>query len=337
MSLINKPINSSLPIQQVSYKTKFLTNKDKNGLTPFMKDTMDSLEAIGRYSFYNNIELQKNYQIMQGRFNVEDYIDTFEAYDMSSIIYQEMKLPSFLKHYDVTTKAVKLIIGEFLRRPDITRVVAKDITTSNEKLRIKSDLVWSFLNQAVEQEIVPKLIQMGLDPQKNDFKNEEEASQYKEAVQQKYQELTPQSIEKYLTYDFRSAGEHWGQATLSDDIERFRIREQDTIEMYDHLVADRAFSHLYLTPSGYGIETWNPVTVFYQYNTQNKNIEDLAYAGRTLYLSKTEVVDYLGWRMTREQLESLYPDYQKGEGTGSVYKEAFNATMFPFADYRRIF
>ena len=135
-------------------------------------------------------------------------------------------------------------------------------------------------------------------------------------IQKKYQELTPQSIEKYLTYDFRSAGEHWGEATVKDDIERFRIREQDTVEMYDFLVSDRAFSHMYLTPSGYGIETWNPLTVFYQYNTQNKNIEDLAYCGRILYMSKTEIIDYLGWRMTVDQIEALYPEYLKGEAQG---------------------
>ena len=76
-----------------------------------MKDSIDALEGVGRYVFYNNLELRKNYDIMQGRFNVEDYIDNFEAYDLSSIIYQEMKLPSLLKHYDITTKAVKLLLG----------------------------------------------------------------------------------------------------------------------------------------------------------------------------------------------------------------------------------
>jgi len=332
--LYNRPVNSSLPAQQVSWKVKFEKDKDQNGNTKWMKDSMDALESVGRYSFYNNIELRKNYEIMQGRFNVEDYIDAFEAYDLSTMIYQEMKLPSFMKHYDVTTKAVKLLLGEFIKRPDITKVVAKDTDSSNERLRIKSDLVWSYLKQEINKEITNKLYQQGIDPNKNDFKDEEEAAQYKEAIQQKYQELTPDSIEKYLLYDFRSAAEHWGQATLSDDIERFRIKEQDINEFYDMCVSDRSFSHLYLTPSGYSIETWNPLTVFYQYNTQNKNVEDLAYCGRIMYMSKTEIIDYFGWRMTKDQIEALYPEYQKGISQGSVYKEAFNATLYPFGDYR---
>ena len=332
--LYNRPVNSSMPAQQVSYKVKFLEKRDRYGNTKWMKDSMDALEAVGRYSFYNNVELRKNYEIMSGRFNVDDYIDNFDAYDLSTMIYQEMKLPSFLKHYDITTKAVKLLLGEFLKRPDIIRVIAKDVQTSNEKLRIKSDLVWEFMKQSVNTEIANKLTAHGLDPNRDEFKNDEEEAEYKSIIEEKYKELTPQSIEKYLTYDFRSSAEHWGQATLSDDIERFRIREQDTTEFYDMCVSDRAFSHLYLTPSGYGIETWNPLTCFYQYNTQNKNIEDLSYVGRILYMSKTEIIDYFGWRMTKEQQESLYPEYQKGQVQGSVYKEAFNATLYPFADYR---
>jgi len=334
MSLYNKPVNAALPSQQVSFKKKFLEDKDKYGNSKWMKDCMDALEGIGRYSFYNNIELRKNYEIMQGWFNVEDYIDNFEAYDLSTMIYQEMKLPSFLKHYDITTKAVKLLQGEFIKRPDILRVVGKDLETTNEKLRVKSELTWNYVSQSINKEIGAKLLAMGIDPNKNDFKNEEEASQYKSFIEQKYQELTPNSIEKYLTYDFRSSAEHWGAATLSDDVERFRIKEKDVVEFYDMCVADRCFSHMFLTPSGYSLETWNPLTVFYQYNTQNKNVEDLAYVGRILYMSKTEIIDFLGWRMTVDQIESLYPEQQKGEAQGSVYKEAFNATMYPWGDYR---
>jgi hypothetical protein len=250
------------------------------------------------------------------------------------MIYQEMKLPSFLKHYDITTKAVKLLLGEFIKRPDIIRVVAKDDESSNEKIRIKSDLVWSYMKQEINREITQKLMQQGIDVNRKDFKNEQEAEEYKQAIEQKYQELTPESIERYLLYDFKSAAESWGQATLSDDIERFRIKEQDITEFYDMCVSDRSFSHIFLTNSGYAIETWNPLTVFYQYNTQNKNVEDLAYCGRILYMSKTEILDYLGWRMTKDQIESLYPEYQKGISQGSVYKEAFNATLYPFGDYR---
>ena len=154
--MFNRPVNSSLPAQQVSYNTKFLKDRDPNGNTKWMKDTMDALESVGRYGMFNNIELRKNYEIVQGRFDINDYTDVFDTYDLASVVYQEMKLPSFLKHYDITTKATKLITGEFIKRPDIIQVVAKDAETDNEKLRIKTELVYDYVKQAVNQEITKK-------------------------------------------------------------------------------------------------------------------------------------------------------------------------------------
>ena len=153
-------------------------------------------------------------------------------------------------------------------------------------------------------------------------------------VQEKYQELTPEAINKYLTYDYRTAAESWGQSVLLNDKKRFRLNEQDQKEFYDMLVADRCFSHLYLTNDGYNIETWNPLNTFYQYSPELNYIEDGNYVGRIMYLSKPQIIDIFGWRMTIEQIESLYPEYQKEQKDGSVYAEFFNATLYPFSDAR---
>ena len=331
---MNRPVNSALPRQQVSLKEKFDIDKDRFGITKWMKDTMDSLEGIGRYIFYNNVDLRKNYEIMQGRFNLEDYVDSFDAYDISSIVYEQMKLPSFMKHYDITTKAVKLLLGEYIKRPDIHQVMAEDIDSSNEKLRLKTDLTHTFIQQELTQEINKKLLAMGIDPEKNNFKNQEDQDQYKQMIEQKYQELTPDAINKYLTYDYRTAAESWGQSILLNVKKRFRLNEQDQKEFYDMLVADRCFSHIYLTNDGYNVETWNTLNTFYQYSPELNYIEDGNYVGRILYLSKPQIIDIFGWRMTLEQIESLYPEYQKDQKDGSVYSEFFNATLYPFADAR---
>ena len=331
---INKPLNSTMPLQMVSYKTKFETKKDKFGNTEWMKDSIDALESIGRYVFFNNLELKKNYDIMQGRFNIQDYSDVFDTYDVSSAIYEQMKLPAYLKHYDITTKAVKLLVGEYIKRPDIHKVIAENHEADGETLRIKTDLVKTFIQDEITQEITQKLLSQGIDPNKSEFKTEEEAAQYKEEIQKKYQELTPDSIEKYMRYNFRTSAESWGQAVLSNDLRRFRMKEQDEIEFYDMCVVDRCFSHFFLTPDGYSTEVWNPINTFYEYSSENRYIEEGNYAGRVMYLSKNRVIDLFGWRMTIEQIESLYPEYEKDKRQGNVYSEFFNATLYPFPDYR---
>lgn len=333
--MLNRPINSSLPRQQVSWKVKFEEDVDKNGVSKWAKDSMDALEGVGRYVFYNNLELKKNYDIMQGRFNVEDYIDNFEAYDISTIIYQEMKLPSFLKHYDITTKAVKLLLGEFIKRPDIHQVVAQDVESTNEKLRLKTELVQNYIQSSIKEEITKKLLAQGIDPNKSEFKSEEESNQYKEEIQKKYQEMTPASIERYMRYDYRGAAESWGQAILKNDIQRLNLKEQDQLEFYHMLVSDRCFTHFFLTPEGYSTELWNPLSTFFQYSPDLRNVEEGNYVGRIMYISKSQVIDNFGWRMTVEQQESLYPDYIKGQKDGNVYSEFFNATLYPFQDYRQ--
>lgn len=332
--MINRAVNSALPLQQVSYKTKFETEKDKYNITKWMKDSMDALESIGRGTLYHNIDIRKNYEIMQGRFNIEDYIDAFDAYDMSSIIYEEMKLPSFMKHYDITTKAVKLLLGEYIKRPDIHQVIAEDLDSVNEKVDVKSDLLHQYIQQEITQELTPKLLAQGIDPNKSDFKTQDEADKYKQMVQQKYQELTPESIDKYMTYDYRTAAESWGQSVLLNDKKRFNMNELDQLEFYHMLVADRCFSHLYLTADGYNMEVWNPLHVFYQNSPDLRYIEDAGWVGRTLFLTKVQIIDIFGWRMTLDQIESLYPDTQREGNRGNVYAEFFNATLLPFTDAR---
>jgi hypothetical protein len=69
------PINTSLPIQNVSYKVKFLEEVDRFGNSKWMKDCMDSMEAFGMYTYWNNNTiLRKNYDIVSGRFDINDYI-----------------------------------------------------------------------------------------------------------------------------------------------------------------------------------------------------------------------------------------------------------------------
>lgn len=332
--LLNRPVNSSLPRQQVNYKVKFEDDVDKYGNTKWMKDTMDALESIGRYSFKNNRELQKNYQIMQGRFNVEDYVDSFDVSDVASAVYQEMKLPHYLKHYDITTKAVDLLLGEHISRPDIIQVSATDSESDNEKIRLKTELTQGYIQSAIKQEITKKLLQQGIDPEKSDFNTEEEAGKYKQEIEQKYQEMTPDSIEKFMRYDYRSAAESWGQAVLSNAIQQFNLKKLDNDEFYHKLVVSRCFTHFFLTPDGYSQEVWNPVNVFHQNSAELENLEEGSYIGRILYMSKARVIDTLGWKMTEEQIESLYPEYLKGAKSGDAFGEFFNATMYPFSGYR---
>ena len=329
---ISKPLNASLPRQQLTLKKK-LEEMDKYGNSKWMKDCLDSLEALGRYQFYQNLALRDNYRIVSKEFDLKHYMDSSNYYDITSAVTQEFEVPYHLKHYDIIGKAIMMLVGEYVKKPDIFFVRASDSESTNERVRVKTQLLQSYMQQEIQKEITQKLIEMGLDPNRKEFKDEQEAQQYQEEIKQKYKELTPEGIEKYMKYDYRTSAEHWGQAVLSNDRIRFNFKELEKVEFTDMLIADRCFSHMYLTPTGYNLEYWNPINTFFHQSPEVRYVEEGDYAGRVFYMNKSQAIDRFGWRMQEEQIRMLYPK-DMTDRAGNVYGEFFNATQFPFPAYR---
>ena len=329
---ISKPLNASLPRQQLTLKKK-LEEMDKYGNSKWMKDCLDSLEALGRYQFYQNLALRDNYRIVSKEFDLKHYMDSSNYYDITSAVTQEFEVPYHLKHYDIIGKAIMMLVGEYVKKPDIFFVRAQDAESTNERIRVKTQLLQAYMQQEIQKEITQKLIEMGLDPNRKEFKDEQEAQQYQEEIKQKYKELTPEGIEKYMKYDYRTSAEHWGQAVLSNDRVRFNFKELEKVEFTDMLIADRCFSHMYLTPTGYNLEYWNPINTFFHQSPEVRYVEEGDYAGRVFYMNKSQAIDRFGWRMQEEQIRMLYPK-DMTDRAGNVYGEFFNATQFPFPAYR---
>ena len=329
---ISKPLNASLPRQQLPLKKK-LEEMDKYGNSKWMKDCLDSLEALGRYQFYQNLALRDNYRIVSKEFDLKHYMDSSNYYDITSAVTQEFEVPYHLKHYDIIGKAIMMLVGEYVKKPDIFFVRASDSESTNERVRVKTQLLQSYMQQEIQKEITKKLVEMGLDPDRKEFKDEQKAQQYQEEIKQKYKELTPEGIEKYMKYDYRTSAEHWGQAVLSNDRIRFNFKELEKVEFTDMLIADRCFSHMYLTPTGYNLEYWNPINTFFHQSPEVRYVEEGDYAGRVFYMNKSQAIDRFGWRMQEEQIRMLYPK-DMTDRAGNVYGEFFNATQFPFPAYR---
>ena len=326
--LINKSLSSSLPPQQVSLKKKLKNNME------WYKENMDALEFIGRQQVLENLSLKENYEIIKGRFIPEHYFDREDFFDLTSAVSQEFNLPKYLKHYDITSKAVNILVGEFIKRPDIFRVGSTGVEADNEFLRTKTEMLTSYMAGKAHEEVLNILRKQGVDVDKKDFKDEEEHQQYEQMLQEKEKELSPKSIERYMRYDYRSAAESWGESILVNDVERLYLREKEQEQFEDMLVADRCITHFYLTSTGYDIENWNPINTFFHYSPEIRYIEDGDWGGRVFYISKSQVIDRYGWKMTQDEIENLYPEYyRKGDGT-DVYSEFFNASYYPWSDYR---
>lgn len=331
---LNNSLQTNLPPQQVSLYDK-LKDPDEWGVSPWMKKSMDALEAIGRLQFQINYDLKENYELIRGRFIFQHYVNRNDYFDLSSAISQEFNTPNYLKHYDITSKAVNVLVGEFLKRPDGFKVRATDQGSQNEYTRAKTDLLHQWVGNKIQQEVQAKLMAIGLDPNKQDFKSEEEQEQYQVVLDEKMKEFTPPELEKYMSEDFFTAAEKFGQHIIELDRERFNLKEKEAEEFEDMLVADRCFRHFYLTGIGYNQETWNPLQVFFHRSPEVKYVEDGDYVGRVFWLSKAQILDRYGWQMTVKQQEALYPKQTKNfTGDKGIMNEAFSASVYPFQDYR---
>lgn len=332
---VNNTFQTTLPPQQISLQKK-LEDPDEWGVSSWQKKCLDALEAIGRLQFTLNYDLKENYELIRGRFIFQHYLDRNDYFDLSSAISQQFNLASILKHYDITSKALNVLVGEFIKRPDGFRVRANDKDSFNEFIEAKTRMLQAYIANKIQQDAAQKLTQQGIDVNKSEFKNEEEQAEWQQFISEKMKEATPAELEKYMREDFYTAAEKFGQHVIELDKERFNTKEKDAEEFEDSLVADRCFRHFYLTPIGYNQETWNPLQVFFHRSPEVKYIEDGDYVGRVYWLSKAQIIDRFGWLMTREQQEALYPPEIKKRGIKDmpIMNEAFSASIYPFADYR---
>lgn len=331
---VNNTFQTNLPPQQISLAKK-LEDKDQWGISRWQKQSVDALEAIGRLQFTINYDLKENYELIRGRFIFQHYLDKNDYFDLTSAVSQQFNLPNYLKHYDITSRAVNVLVGEYIKRPDGFRVRANDKGSFNEFVSAKNEMLQEWLGNKIQQTVALKMQQQGIDVNRDKFQNEEEQQQYQQMLSEKQKEFTPAELEKYMTNDFYTAAEKFGQHVIELDKARFNTKEKDTEEFEDMLVADRCFRHFYLTATGYNQETWNPLQVFFHRSPEVKYVEDGDYVGRVYWLSKAQIIDRFGWLMNTEQIEALYPkEVKKYTGDKGIMNEAFSASMYPFESYR---
>lgn len=320
---------SALPPQMISKSRK---NKE------WKEACMDALETIGKAQFRGNLRLIENYEMVKGKFIFGHYFEQDDYVDMISQLTKEFELPSYLRHYDIISQVINTLSGEWQSRPDVFRVKGHDESTTNEYVRRQSELLINYVTSKINVEVNRKLLERGLDPDKQDFGSQEEAQAYQQAVDQARQQLTPPEIQEYMSTDWFAAAEIWGQHQLELDRKRYRIAEKEKREFEDMVIADRCFRHFYLTPDGYNQETWNPVNVFFHKSPDVDYVEEGDFVGRVFYLTVPDIIDRYGYRMSKKQLEVLRGEaYDKKGGKWNYMKGTdwvYNDYSVPFKDYK---
>lgn len=323
----NSPV-TAIPSQLKSYAQKVANNKK------WAKETLDSYETLGRRQYYDNLRFLENYQMLNGRFIWHHYFEEEGYKDWLTLLNQEFEIPSTLRHYDIIGKIVNNLTEKLAEFPDIFRVEEiYESDDANEYVRTQTDLMHQFIKAKINEEIKNKLVAEGFDPDKMNFDSEEQAMQYFQEMQQAAQAMEPSKIQDYMETSWQSQGEIWGTHQLKLDKQRYRLHELERKEFGDMLITDRCFRHFYLTGEGYNQETWNPLNTFYHTSPDIDWTQDGDFVGRMFYLTKSDIINRYGWKMTTKhikKLEELDKDWNGDRDlSGFPYK-----VYAPFEDFK---
>ena len=289
------PTSSSLtqPIQ-------FLPSKMKDD--DWRAWNIDWLELQGlEFLRINSRRLLKNYKLAKGIIDKTDYIieEDNDYKDLVDVLTKEDESALELKFYPIIPNVINVLSGEFSKRMTKVQFRAVDDLSYNEMLEQKRAMIEENLLADAEKKIIMKMLEMGLDP------NSEEAKQ----------QLSPDNIkslpeiEDFFSKDYRSLVEEWASHQMKVDEERFKMQELEERAFRDMLITDREFWHFKMLDDDYDVELWNPVLTFYQKSPDVRYISDSNFVGKLDLMTAADVVDKYGYLMNEDQLEALQKIY----------------------------
>lgn len=229
------------------FPDQFKTEKEKLNNKTWIKNTMEFF-ATKCYQQYreNRRTFGRNYELMNGILRKSDFDGDEEIKDfMSTMVTEEVQLPSYVKHYPIINPPVNTLLGEMIKRPDIWKVKAYDDDSKSEELQVKTDIIERYITEKVKQQILLKAKLNG-----------------EEVDDDQLKAMTEQQLSDELD-NYTSLAERWGNRVLESCKIDFSMKELSEEGMRDLLISSREFFHIYEDNSklGFNIETWNPKNV----------------------------------------------------------------------------
>jgi len=298
---------------------QFLPEKEKDD--EWRAWNLDWLEWQGMRQLRRNaVRLLKNYKLAKGIIDKTDYIveEDNPNGELIDMLTKEDKTALELKFYPIIPNVINVLCSEFSKRASKIMFRTVDELSYNEMLEEKKNMIEEVLMQKAQAKMMNKLINMGMDPQSEEFQQEMSPDKLKSLPE----------IESFFKKDYRNLYESWATHQHQVDVERFHMDELEERAFRDMLITDREFWHFRMMDDDYEIELWNPVQVFYHKSASARYISEAHWIGMLDLLTVADVIDKFGWMMNEEQLKALeviYPVRSAGyalpgmQNDGSYY------------------
>lgn len=325
---------NKLPVQAVPNSKK---GKD------FKKATMQALYSDAKLQMNRNFVFADIRKMSQGQFTYKA-VDIEHTYMDSPWVEQQVNrlggnvaIPTHIKHFDFIGIIVNALIGIYGEMPDMYRVDSIDEYSTNEYIRQRTEGLHQYAQSIFKAEIDRMLIANGLNPDKQDFKSEEESQQYQAQLDAQVKRYTPEEIERNLSKNFKVLATEWGTNKLHSDKELFDLEREDKKALTDYILTGRWFRHYRVGYDYYDIESWLPEQVFFSQDIDCEFPQDLDYIGRLTAMSPNELLQRYGHLMTTKQQETVGNYWNQSTNYGSETTTTNNvfstAYQVPFVNY----
>lgn len=283
------------PNQYVSYEEKLKDN--------WIKNTVDYHCSIAYAQYQNKEGVTKNYELMAGIFNFDDFKEDGDVEELTKILIgsQDSEAPKHLKHYPIINPPINTLLGELLELPDIVRVKAVDEESKNQYIKAKEDLLKQMIAAQVREQVYAKLAAEGVDIES-------------EEGQQQAQAMTLPEIEEYMRKTYVDVGEEWGNKKIEVCKDYFSTPEKSEEGFRDLLITSTEFHHFELNESkvGFNYEILNPRNVWYLGHPDIKYMDTTFACG---FIDRYDISYILNkWKFTKEEIDHLIDVQTQGYG-----------------------
>lgn len=305
---------------------------------------MDSFEQIAMKQVHENLSFFDNYRMVDGEMTYQELSDVAPGLSNLEDLLSGAGVPTFLKHYDITSIIVNTIVDKYVDFQDKFHVTDSGEIAKNDYIRYKDEEFQKLLADVVENTVAMAMAESGMTMEGKQFNSQEEQQQYMQQLEEAKQKFTPKDTEEARRGSFKTAGVKWGEATLDYDKERFNLLKLGKENLKDYLTSGRCFREHKIYHDTYKPKNWSPKNTFYSKEVEEAPVEDGEYVGRLQMYTPSEVIAEHGHKISADLQKELlggntsWKNYTTANmATGSI-EEAINSNFskietVPFKGY----
>lgn len=284
------------PFQMIS-----LDEKDES----WVRWNADFHESIGyqHVKKYGRKQI-KNRWLAAGILDYTDYLLSPEYNNFSDLVgiirpHESDEHQSPLEQfYPLIPNVMEVLKGEFMKRDTKVVIKAVDEFSKSEALQDKEDKLQQILLQKQLQDKAAALARMGILPNSQDPKDQQQYQSEMQAAQQ-----VAQVEAKFRSY--RSVAEQWAQHVHNINTEALSLDEKETRGFIESLTNSREFYHIDLKEDRFDVEPLDSAYCFYHMSPKIEYVSKGDYFGWFDWMTVGDVINNLNSELDAVQLEGL--------------------------------